>query len=207
MGESNEIGARIKALREKHGMTQTQLAKKLFISRETVNMWERGARDIKTGMIVALADALRTSCDYLLRGIETKNISIKEELGLTNESINCLRENRKSSHRLRAVNNLLTPVFLPLLEDVYDYFFTDFVHPIHLYNFKEDGSYMESDDSDCVVFLQHDGFEKPVQKDKGIFLEINSSVYENAFLANITDKMKQLKLNEKEAQNAQESNP
>ena len=195
MGESNEIGARIKELREKHCMTQTELAEKLFTSRETVNMWERGARDIKTGMIVALADVLKTSCDYLLRGIETRYIDIHEELGLSNESINCLRENRRFSHRLRAVNNLLAPDFLPILEDVYDYFFTDFAHPIRLRNFDENSSYVEADEPDHVVFLQYDSFENTAQKNKGFFMEIDSDIYENACLVNITDRMKLLKFN------------
>lgn len=199
MGGSNEIGARIKELREKHGMTQTELAEKLFTSRETVNMWERGARDIKTGMIVALADVLKTSCDFLLRGIESNHIDINEELGLSTESINCLRENRQFPHRLRAVNNLIAPHFLPILEDVYDYFFTDFSHPFRLQNFDENGSYVESDEPDHVVFLQYDSFKNEAQKNTGLFMEIDSDIYENACLVNITDKMKLLKFNKDNA--------
>ena len=197
MAECNEIGARIKELREKNGMTQTELASKLFTSRETVNMWERGARDIKTGMIVALAEALQTTCDYILCGIDSNNIGIRDDIGLSNEAINFLRALHKNAshlphkHQLRAINNLLTPDYCQILEDIYDYLATDFENPITLSNLNEDGTVSSS--AEHVVFLQTEQLDNPLQKSRGYFMEIDGEIYENAFLARLTDKMKLLK--------------
>ena len=37
------IGANIARLRRKQGLTQTELAEKLYVSNKTVSKWERGA--------------------------------------------------------------------------------------------------------------------------------------------------------------------
>ena len=82
MATGNEIGRRIKGLREKKGLTQQQLAKELHVKRETVNLWENGMRDLKTGYTIALADYFEVDCDYLLRGISAKRADIHEATGL-----------------------------------------------------------------------------------------------------------------------------
>ena len=64
------IGKRIAELRQKNNLTQSELASKLCVSREMINYWEKGSRDIKTGNIVLLSEVLNTTCDYLLQGIE-----------------------------------------------------------------------------------------------------------------------------------------
>lgn len=86
------IGERIRKLREKIGLTQSDLAKKLNVKRETVAQWETGARDLKTGYIIDLADCLNVSCDEILRGVKPENISVYKDLGLTDVSINNLKE-------------------------------------------------------------------------------------------------------------------
>jgi len=60
------IGARIEELRTKKNIKQHEMAKALFVDRVTVSQWENGTRDIKTGNIVAIAEYLGVSCDYLL---------------------------------------------------------------------------------------------------------------------------------------------
>jgi transcriptional regulator with XRE-family HTH domain len=42
------------------------MAAALYVDRVTVSQWEKGARDIKTGNMVSLAEYLGVSCDYLL---------------------------------------------------------------------------------------------------------------------------------------------
>lgn len=64
------IGKRIKILREKNNLTQAELAKKLFVKRETVNYWENGTRDLKSQSIIQLAELFNVSCDYILRDIQ-----------------------------------------------------------------------------------------------------------------------------------------
>ncbi len=203
MGDCHEIGSRIRELREKRGMTQSELATKLLTSRETVNMWERGSRDIKTGMIIALADALQTSCDYLLRGIETNNIDICEDLGLSNEAINHLRFLREASQsgepieheQLHAIDSLLSSIYGTILEEIHDYFATDFMHPYVMSNAfaeSEDDAYAEMDEY-VISFKQESLLSTQSSTSRHSFMEIDADVYENAFLARITDKMKLLK--------------
>ena len=99
MGNENMavIGLRISKLREKRGLSQKQLADELEknglkVRRETVTQWENGSRDLKTEYTVKLADFFGVTCDYILRGIESENVDICKETGLTNNSINRIRE-------------------------------------------------------------------------------------------------------------------
>ncbi len=71
------ISDRIKSMREKTFMTQTELAKKLGISRSSVNAWEMGISVPSTQYLVELAHLFKVTTDFLL-GIDTdKYISIE----------------------------------------------------------------------------------------------------------------------------------
>ena len=59
----------IKLLRNARGMTQADLAKKLNITRSSVNAWEMGISVPSTTFIVELAQLFQVSTDYLL-GLE-----------------------------------------------------------------------------------------------------------------------------------------
>jgi transcriptional regulator with XRE-family HTH domain len=86
------IGKRIALLRQEKGLTQTELGNMIHQRREIVSYWENGSRDIKSGDIVLLADALDTTCDYILRGIQAKNIDIYKATGLSDEAISYLQQ-------------------------------------------------------------------------------------------------------------------
>lgn len=57
---------RIKSLREKSGMTQTQLAKRLCVSRSAVNSWEMSLSTPSSIYLVKLSKIFGVSTDYLL---------------------------------------------------------------------------------------------------------------------------------------------
>lgn len=59
----------IRTLRMKYGMSQADLAKKLDVTRSSINAWESGLSTPTTQYIVALARLFHVSTDYLL-GIE-----------------------------------------------------------------------------------------------------------------------------------------
>ena len=61
----------IKDLREKVGYSQSTLAKKLNVTRSSVNAWEMGISTPTTQYIVELSKIFRVSTDFLL-GIDTK---------------------------------------------------------------------------------------------------------------------------------------
>lgn len=64
------IAERIKKLREQKSMTQTELARRLGITRSSVNAWEMGISVPSTQYIVELAGIFRVSTDFLL-GVES----------------------------------------------------------------------------------------------------------------------------------------
>lgn len=57
------IGENIKKARQKKGLTQAELGKKLNVSASMIGAWEKGIRHPKVGTISKIADALETE-DY-----------------------------------------------------------------------------------------------------------------------------------------------
>lgn len=78
------IAERIKFLREKKSYTQTDLAKKLGITRSSVNAWEMGISVPSTQYIVELSNMFSVSTDYLLGVEKTSSIDLA---GLTEQDI------------------------------------------------------------------------------------------------------------------------
>lgn len=64
------VAERIKQLREQRSFTQADLAKRLGITRSSVNAWEMGISVPSTQYIVDLANIFQVSTDYLL-GMDT----------------------------------------------------------------------------------------------------------------------------------------
>lgn len=83
------IADRIKMLRTSQNISQSELAKKLGITRSSVNAWEQGFSTPSTGYLVELADLFHVSTDYLL-GLQ-QNTSL-DVTGLDTEQIRILYE-------------------------------------------------------------------------------------------------------------------
>ena len=78
------VSDRIRLLRERRGLTQSELAKQLGITRSSVNAWEQGISVPSTQYIVELAAIFNISTDYLLGVESTASINVS---GLTDEDI------------------------------------------------------------------------------------------------------------------------
>lgn len=65
------IEIRIKILRDLKGLTQSELAKELNISRTLINSWENGYTNISLKQIVRLSYYFKVPVDYIL-GLTTK---------------------------------------------------------------------------------------------------------------------------------------
>lgn len=96
------VADKIKALREIKGMTQSELAKKLGITRSSVNAWEMGISVPSTQYIVELSTLFQVSTDYLLDIKESASLSLE---GLTEDDVqvvfavaNQLRRKNKNKH-------------------------------------------------------------------------------------------------------------
>ena len=93
------IADKIKLLREKSGMTQAELARKLGVTRSGVNAWEMGITTPSTQYIVELALHFKVSTDYLLEMPSAVTISVDglsdREIAAVKEIVECYRSASK----------------------------------------------------------------------------------------------------------------
>ena len=75
---NNLLGERIGNLRIKSGMTQTDLAKTLGVSRNAVNLWEMSLSNPSLSNIIAMSRVFGVSVDYLLATDDREFIDISE---------------------------------------------------------------------------------------------------------------------------------
>ncbi len=64
-----KIGQIIKELRKEKGLTQTALADLLFVSQDTISLWELGKSLPDVENVVKMTKVFKVSADYLL-GLE-----------------------------------------------------------------------------------------------------------------------------------------
>ena len=70
------IGSRIARLREQADMSQSALARRLHISRASVQSWESGTNYPSTDNLISLANIFHVSTDYLLDINATNTINL-----------------------------------------------------------------------------------------------------------------------------------
>ena len=94
------VADRIKALREKKGLTQAALARKLGVTRSSVNAWELGISVPSTQYLVELACIFGVSTDYLLNLDTTASINVsglnEDDIHLVYELIEHLKKKNQS---------------------------------------------------------------------------------------------------------------
>lgn len=71
------ISKNLKLLREQKKMSQADLAKKLGITRSSVNAWEQGISVPSTQYIIELSELFNVSTDFLLGVKSTSSISLE----------------------------------------------------------------------------------------------------------------------------------
>lgn len=95
------IADRIKNLREDCKLTQSELAKKLNITRSSVNAWEMGVSVPSTTYLIELAQLFHVSTDYLLGLPENNSIDIsflsEEEISIVYKLIQYFKTQKKPS--------------------------------------------------------------------------------------------------------------
>ena len=84
-----DFGETLKDLRHKAGMTQKQLADRLWLSNATVSYYEQSVRYPSPDILVKLAGVFHVTTDYLL-GIENKKQTL-DVTDLTDEDIHFLQ--------------------------------------------------------------------------------------------------------------------
>lgn len=106
-----EIGKKLKAARQGSGLTQEQVAERLYVSRQTISNWENEKSYPDIVSVIRLSDLYSISLDDLLKG----DAKMLEHLG---ESTDIVKSNQKLV--LAVIANiavflacLLTAVLLP----------------------------------------------------------------------------------------------
>lgn len=94
--EKRTIGKFISALRRANGMTQRELADKLFVSDKTVSRWERDESTPEITLIPVIAELFGVTSDELIRGERVCND--RTENGETAE-----RSNQRTEKSIRAI--------------------------------------------------------------------------------------------------------
>ena len=89
------LAEKIKTIREQLGMTQSELARKLGLTRSSINGWEMGLSVPSTQYIVELAKLFRVSTDYLLGMEQGAVLNIddltEKEVSVLLDVANCFR--------------------------------------------------------------------------------------------------------------------
>ena len=83
------IAEKIKELGEANSMTQNEVAKRLGITRSSVNAWEMGISVPSTMYMVQLAQLFSVSADYIL-GLDSR--AVIDISGLDDESVRVLND-------------------------------------------------------------------------------------------------------------------
>ena len=92
------IGTRIKELRENAGLSQAELARKLLISRSSVNAWESGLSAPTAANIIEMTKLFHCSADYLLEINNEETISLAS---LSEEEVRILYDLLAYFHKRR----------------------------------------------------------------------------------------------------------
>lgn len=71
-----KIPERIKDIRDKNGLTQEELARKMSITRSSVNAWEMGISMPSPENLVRLSEIFNVSTDYILGVDNRETVSI-----------------------------------------------------------------------------------------------------------------------------------
>ena len=79
----NELGNKISRKRKDLGMTQTDFAEKLSVTRQTVSRWESGTVMPDIDKIGDIASILGVSCDYLLKDDVTEDTGAENRTSAT----------------------------------------------------------------------------------------------------------------------------
>ena len=76
-----EVGGRIRELRTERGMSQDDLAARVYVSRQTISSWENGKTYPDVQSLLLLSEIFGASVDSLIKGdVETMNETIDRDI-------------------------------------------------------------------------------------------------------------------------------
>lgn len=191
------IGKRIAQKRIEKGLSQEELAKLVNSTQALIAKIETGGRRVQVDLVVLLAEALDTDCDYLLRGVRTPFLDISESTGLSSQTIDKLQIYHNEAQILNNLRANAIPLVLEtllcndegvvLLSEIQDYLQCDYTH---IYTDKVNAA-----GDGFIEYNGRIGFKanNNIRPYPDIYSFINPDKFEHAAIASITDEIKNLK--------------
>lgn len=121
-----KTGQFIKELREKEGLSQNELADKLYVSRTLVNKWENGRVTLTSPNLKLLSDFFNVSTDEILAG---EKINKKNKNTINNIRYSIYDNYIKTNNKLK----ILLGIIIVLVFSFLIYFFFTFYNSIYVY--------------------------------------------------------------------------
>lgn len=87
---------RIKALRRNKGLTQTQLAQRMWVQKSIISAYETGMRQPSLDMLMKYANEFHVTTDYLLGRNSNRQLDVS---GLTDEQVSLLQAMLAELHK------------------------------------------------------------------------------------------------------------
>ncbi|MCI6511910.1 MAG: helix-turn-helix domain-containing protein [Coprococcus catus] len=141
----------LKALRKAKGLTQDELAKRLEISRSTIGMYEKGAREPDFETLTLIADYFNVDVDFLL-GRTNKTTYIPHAAPVT-----------KKGTTIKILGHVAAGIPIEAIEDVIDEeeIPEELAKTGEFFGLKINGNSMEPDihDGDTVIVRKQDDAE------------------------------------------------
>ena len=94
-----KFAEKLKELRKNAGMTQQQLADRIWVTKASISYYELSERDPSPEILIKIAKVFHVTTDYLL-GIEDKQLYLdvsdldEDEIQLLQHTIDILKKNR-----------------------------------------------------------------------------------------------------------------
>lgn len=106
--ETTTMGGRIKECRLKAGMTQEALAERLCTQKSLISMYENDKVDIKSSVVVELANAINTTVGYLVNkeGAEEEIDEQMQEMIALFQGLGSDQLRKVALEQLRILSNL-----------------------------------------------------------------------------------------------------
>ena len=88
----NKFSSMLKQALKQKGITQTELARSIRVKPNTISNYCKGVSQPDVDVIIKIASYLDMPIDYLLTGKRYENKNAREELGLSEQSLQILKE-------------------------------------------------------------------------------------------------------------------
>ena len=99
------LGQRIRAQRIRIGMTQEELAERLYMKKSTISYYETDKKEMRASCLAEIARALYTTPDYLL-GFEEEKDPFEKEVQSLLQSITDEKVRALLLAQIKAVSNM-----------------------------------------------------------------------------------------------------